>query len=473
MIKLVLSEVVDAVGGKVAEGLPALSVRGVSTDSRTVGAGELFCALRGPKFDGHAFVAEAVRRGAVGALVAAERAAEVRRALAEAGLTGVLIEVRDPLEALGRLAAYHRQQLSADVIAVVGSNGKTTTKAMIDHVLAGRLRGRCNAKSFNNAIGVPLTLLSAEAADDYLVVEIGTNAPGEVAALAALARPKMAVITCIAEEHLERLGDLRGVATEECSVLEHVAEGGFAALNVDWPAVREFVPRRPITVATFGRSPEADLRVTAARYEAPWLHFEINGRFAYRLRMPGAHNALNAAGAIAIARRWGFEHEEIAARLESFVALPMRGELLRMGGVLVVNDAYNANPESALAAIDALETLPAAGRRIVVFGEMCELGERAGELHRRVADRLRHSRVSHVLLVGRAGVLMEAAGGGGDLFGPQVETSETVEGCLEKLLPVLRDGDVVLLKASRAVGLERLVEPLRAALASRRPAAVG
>ena len=296
MIKLVLNEVVEAMGGRVRSDVPTISVSNVSTDSRSSGAGDLFFALAGPRFDGHAFVVDALRRGALAAVIATERAPEIGALVADAGVKGVLVPVRDPLAALGQLAVFHARQVSADVVAVVGSNGKSTTKAMIDHILQERFRGRCNPASFNNAIGVPLTLLSADGADDYLVVEIGTNAPGEVAALAKLARPNMAVITCISEEHLEGLGDLRGVAAEECSILPCVEEGGFAAVNVDWPGMREFLPKSGITVATFGRSEEADVRVTAVRYESPWLHFTINDRFEYRLRMPGVHNAVNAAG---------------------------------------------------------------------------------------------------------------------------------------------------------------------------------
>ena len=465
MIKLVLSEVVDAIEGEVAGGTPTLSVEGVTTDSRTASAGDLFFALSGPRFDGHTFVAEALKRKAVGAVVVADRAAEVARSAADAGAVGVLIKVDDPLAALSRLARFHRQQSSADVIAVVGSNGKTTTKAMIDHILQVRLRGHCSPRSFNNQIGVPLTLLSAEAADDYLVVEIGTNAPGEVAELAALAQPKTAVVTCISEEHLEGLGDLHGVAAEECSVLPHVSPGGFAAVNIDWPQVREYLPEQGLTVATFGWSEEADLRITETRYDAPWLHFTLNDRFAYRLRIPGAHNAVNAAAAVTIARRWGFEHEDIAERLESFIPLPMRTQLLEFGGVSVINDTYNANPESAIAAIDALEAMPARGRRVLVFGEMRELGERSPELHRRVAERLCHSEVNEVLLVGAAGEMMAGVlRRQASLFGPKADCCETVDACCERLLRLLRDGDVVLLKASRAVELDRLVEPLRAAL---------
>jgi UDP-N-acetylmuramoyl-tripeptide--D-alanyl-D-alanine ligase len=465
VIKLIFSEVVQALAGRVRGTAPTVSVAGVSTDSRTVETGQLFCALSGPQFDGHSFVAEALRRGAVGAVIAAGRADDVFAALDRAGLddqsAGAIIEVDDVLAALGRLAAYHRRQLAVNVIAVCGSNGKTTTKAMIDHVLSARLRGRCSPKSFNNAIGVPLTLLSAEPGDEYLVVEIGTNAPGEVKQLGAIAQPTMAVITSIGAEHLEGLRDLDGVAAEECSILATLRPGGFAAVNVDMPHVRPHLPPDGATLATFGRDATADLRLTLTRYEEPWLCFQLNDRFAYRLRVPGAHNAANAAGAIAIARRLGFEHDQIAARLESFILPPMRTEMIRLGGVTILNDAYNANPHSAAAAIEALESLPCRGRRVVVFGEMRELGPHAAELHREIAQRLAQARIDKVVLVGGAGDWMFDTLAERSLFGPAVQRCENVEQCVAGLAGELHDGDVVLIKASRAVGLDRLVEPLR------------
>jgi UDP-N-acetylmuramoyl-tripeptide--D-alanyl-D-alanine ligase len=466
VIKLVLSEVLEAMRAQVHGEPPTVSVGGVSTDSRCVKPGELFFALRGARCDAHGFVPQALERGALAAVIAADREQEVLALCGPRAAAARLILVDDPLAALGRLAAYHRRQCSADVIAVVGSNGKTTTKEMIAHVLSGRLRGRCAPKSFNNAVGVPLTLLSAEGSDDFLVVEIGTNAPGEVAALAALAKPDMAVITCIGEEHLEGLGDVAGVAAEECSVLRHVRAGGFAAVTADSPYVAAHLPAGGLTVVSFGEHERADLRVTDVRYQAPWLSFAINGRFPYRLHMPGVHNACNAAAAIAVARRLGLEHEEIAARLVAFVPPPMRGEVIRAGKVTLINDTYNANPHSALAAISVLNDLAAGGRRIVVFGEMRELGAASADLHRMVARKLRGERVDHVILVGRAGPLMYEALRDGDLFSPSVEQCESVEACLERLSVMLHEGDVVLLKASRAVGLDRLVEPLRERLAA-------
>lgn len=469
MIKLTLTEVVEAIGGREVGEVPSASLSGVSTDSRTIAGGELFFALVGPRFDGHAFVRTALERGAVGAVIARERVDEVTRSVDAASLRGrVLIAVDDTVAALGRLGAFHRRLLAGKVIAVVGSNGKTTTKAMIDHVLAGGRRGRSSPRSFNNQIGVPLTLLSAEAADEYLVTEIGTNAPGEIAALSRIVQPDMAVVTSVGEEHLEGLGDLNGVAAEECSVFAHVKRGGFVAVNVDQPLVRSRLPQGGLTAVTFGRTARADLRLTEIEYEPPWLRFKLNERFLYRLPLAGAHHALNATGAIAIARRMGIRDEEIAGRLESFVLPPMRTELVRLGDVTVINDAYNANPQSAAAAIETLESLPVEGRRIVVFGEMLELGARAAALHQSVAARLAESRIDHVFLVGRAAEWMgPVLAKNGGLFGSAVHCVPELAACAAALAELqLGAGDVLLLKASRAVGLDRLLDPLRQRLAA-------
>lgn len=470
MIRLMLNEIVDAIGGHVRADPPARSIVGVSTDSRTIRAGELFFAIPGPNFDGHDFVAAALQRGAAAAVIAAARTNDVAEMLRQAGLRGAyLIHVNDPVAALGRLATFHRRQFSADVIAVVGSNGKTTTKAMIDHVLSARLRGRSSPRSFNNSIGVPITLLSVDLADEYVVVEIGTNAPGEVAALAKIAEPNMAVITSIGEEHLEGLGDLRGVAREECTILSQLPAGGFAAVNIDAPHLREHLPPAGVTTVAFGLAGDAALRLTPPAYDEGMLSFKLNGRFSYRLPLPGAHNALNATAAVAVARRLGFDHEEIAARLLTFAGPPMRMEISEIGGVKVINDAYNANPASTLAAIDALESLPAAGRRIVVFGEMRELGSHAAAQHRRIAERLRSSRVDHYVAVGQAAEWMFEFEKPSELARPSAEAAATVDDAARRVCELVRSGDVLLVKASRAVGLERVVESLR----SRRPAVVG
>ncbi len=465
MIKLVLTEIVEAIDGYLPAAIRPVSVVGISTDSRTVRTGELFFALRGEHFDGHQFVDEALQRGAVAAVVSADGITSATRG-PTTNLDRPLIVVDEPLVALARLARFHRRQLAAQVIAVVGSNGKTTTKAMIDHILSGRMQGCASPGSYNNAIGVPITLLSADLSDEYLVVEIGTNQPGEVAELGAIVEPELAVVTCIAEEHLEGLGSLDGVAREECAILHALPPGGFAAVNIDQTIIDHHLPRSGLSVTTFGRSRDAALRITYARYDEPWLHFTLNSRFDYRLPMPGAHNAVNAAGAIAVALRLGLRHEEIVVRLEKFTTPPMRNEVVQVGGVTVLNDAYNANPHSAIAALDALLTLPCAGRRFVVFGEMRELGAQSPALHRKVALRLADAGYDRVFLVGRAADHMHETLTGSELFTAHLTVCPTIDDCRAQLLDEVRDGDVVLLKASRTIGLERLIEPLRERTAS-------
>lgn len=481
MIRLQLPEVVEAIAGRVVGEQRRASVSGVSTDSRRTRPGELFFAIAGERYDGHAFVGQALQAGAVAAVVARGRRAAVAAGLrAEYGdESGRLIEVDDTVVALGRLASYHRSQLAARVVAIVGSNGKTTTKALVDHVLGERFPGRASPRSFNNAIGVPLTLLSAVAADEYLVVEIGTNAPGEVLALGRMAAPDLAVVTSIGEEHLEGLGDLEGVAAEECSILGTLRRGGFAAVNTDEPRVmRHVLPYRPeavarlapgedapsapaVTLVTFGREAQSDLRITECRFDEPWLEFAINRRFRYRIRTPAPHMAANATAAIAVARRFGLEHADIARRLESFEMPAWRSEVLRLRGATVIHDAYNANPASVAAALSTLANVAGGGRRIVVFGEMRELGAHSAALHRTVAARVACGGVDVAVLVGVAADLMRdeierTAAGRVEVF-----TVPDAESAGEWLAGRLREGDAVLIKGSRAVGLERALEGLR------------
>ena len=457
MIRLTLAEVAEAMGVRGDWDAPPRSVRGVSTDSRTVQREELFFALRGPNFDGHDYAHDALRRGAAAAVIGMQRRVDLAR---DGEFDGRLIPVDDPLAALARLARYHRGQLAATLVAVVGSNGKTTTKAMIDHVLSARLHGRSSPKSFNNAVGVPLTLLGSEAADDYLVVEIGSNAAGEIAALAEIVAPDMAVITSIGEEHLLGLRDLDGVADEECAILDSLSESGFAAVNADCAAIASRLTGRKLRIGSFGKSEAADLRIGSLTHAGEGLRFTLNERFAYELRTPAAHDAWNAAAAITIARRLGFEHEELAERLSSFHAPRMRSEVIRCGRLTLINDAYNSNPPSALAAIDTLERYPADGRRIFVMGEMRELGERSAELHERVALRLRAAAVEHVVLVGPPAEMMwKTLSERGRR--PRAVRCPDVSACISVLRELAQPGDVVLLKASRAVGLERVVDPLR------------
>ncbi len=445
-------------------------ITAVATDTRTLPCGALFVALTGPNFDGHAFVPAARAAGARAAIIAGERAEEVRHALetAEGAAAFPLLPVADPLDALQILAAAWRGRLRASVIAVVGSNGKTTTKALIDHLLAFNLAGRCSPKSFNNAIGVPLTLLSAEPDDDYLVVEIGTNAPGEVAALAQLARPAAVVVTAIGIEHLEGFGDLAGVIREETSIFAHLPRG-LAVVNIDEPQIMPSLPRLGVEIVTVGRTRRADLFPTDAITIDQGVEFTTNDGASFWWPMLGRHNVPNALAAIAVARRYGLVDRTIARRLAGFRPPPQRCTVERVRGATVINDAYNANPDSVTAAIDTLAEWPTTGHRIAVLGEMLELGATRAAWHARIAEHAAAAPLDWVLLVAPADELMAAALPAGRHTRPRVTHCRSVAEAGQQLAAAVTPDDVVLLKASRGVGLERAKDAWTAAAAVRTP----
>ncbi len=458
--------------------LPPPGVRaapaGVSTDSRTLTQGQAFFAIKGERTDGHVHVSQAARVGAVLAVVGSDYAGPV-----PAGL-GVL-RVADTTKALLRLAGAYRKTLeSTRVIGVTGSNGKTTTKQMIHAVLSGALRGSASAKSFNNHIGVPLTLFGGRPGDQYLICEIGTNAPGEVAELARAAAPDIAVITGVGREHLEELGSLRRVAQEEASQTEFLRRGGLAVIHAEAPHLREHVeahaigeppatgqgggarepqPRR-FGVVTFGMTREADLRVGLIRQEAEGLTFRINDRHIYRLPLLGRHNAVNAAAAVAVARRFGVDHEAIAAGLAAVERAPMRLEPIELGGVRFINDAYNANPDSMAAALETFAEVAAGpSRRVAVLGDMLELGEHTPSAHAEAVARALDPAVKLDLLI-LVGPLMARAAR--SLHEDRILTvEEPSDRAVEGVAHHLRPGDCVLLKGSRRLRLERVLDGMR------------
>ncbi len=455
MIPLDLHTIARAVGAAREASWPAVLVRRVTTDSREVQPGDLFVALRGPRFDGHRFLSDAIRAGAVACV---------------GDLTGTTgqsfdrpcLVVDDTLVALGRLAAFYRNSVlpvGTVVIAVTGSNGKTTTKCMIDHVLRSGFKGRPSPKSYNNAIGVPLTLLSADADDRYVVAEIGTNAPGEIAHLAAIASPFVAVITSIGEAHLEGLGDLQAVAAEKASLLRFVRPSGFAVVNVDraeiLPHLAAIDGTRTITV---GLDPSAKLRVTRRRADLTGTTFELEGRYQVELPMPGAHHATNAAAAFAVARWFGIPPEQIIERLRDFVPPEGRTHRMEVGGVTLVDDTYNANPSSVAAAIDTLRS--ASGRRVMVLGDMLELGRNAAEAHARMVRSIVNAGIEVLVAVGPA-MTQACETHGATAEATCLHSCENAEAAGALLDELLRAGDTVWIKASRGMELDRVVRHLR------------
>lgn len=437
-----LARIARVISGRPDRPLGGAEVSGVSTDTRTLRPGDLFFALRGARFDAHDFVGEAFRRGAAAAVV--ERDVE--------GAPGPLLRVADAWRALGDLAAAWRMALPGRVIGVAGSNGKTTTKDMIAHLL-GRDRRVVKAQgSFNNLAGVPLTIFQADARTEAAVLEIGTNRPGEVARLGAIARPDVAVIVSVGAEHLEGLGSVEGAADEEVSLLDFLRAGGFAVVHDDpWIRARLRLPAGK--VRTFGLGAEADVRPDRVGREAGGMTFRLWG-VEFRLGLLGEWNVQNALAAVAVALHEGVPLEECARRLADFRGPKMRMERLELGGVTILNDAYNSNPESASRAVREFARLETRGRRVAVMGDMRELGAASAEYHRALGRLLAECGVDVVVGVGpECAALLEAVG-------PAAETCGflRVEELRPRLGEIVRPGDAVLLKGSRSVGLEQVVK---------------
>jgi UDP-N-acetylmuramoyl-tripeptide--D-alanyl-D-alanine ligase len=419
---LTLAETAAAAGGALRGGGETLRILSVSTDSRDIRLGALFVALKGPRFDGHDHVAAAVGGGAVAALVARGRlpeASPLRR-----------IEVEDPLAALGRLAAAYRLRFSPRVVGITGSNGKTTTKEMLAAICRAAGPTVYSPRSFNNAIGLPLTCFELLPATRYAVLEMGANAPGEIAGLAAIAFPDVAVVTNVARAHLGGFGGtLEGVARAKGELVEAVARrGGTVVLNADDPN------SRPL----FARAKGA--KVVAFRHDA------VPG-------MRGRHNEMNAQAALAAAKALGIPLGKAAAALQGFQTPPMRLEEQAAGGVRLVNDAYNANPDSMQAALDWLASQK--DRRIACLGEMLELGEDSETLHRKTGEAAAKAGVDLLVAVGKPGAWI--AEGFRKSDGKEVLLALDAEEAGRLVRDRMRPGDVVLFKGSRGVALEKAV----------------
>jgi len=447
--RLELGWVARAVGGEL-RGPAGLRCRAVGTDTRRLEGGELFVALRGPRFDGHAFLEEAARRGAAAAL--AERPAP--------GLPTVVVP--DALAALGRLAAAWREALAGPLVAVTGSCGKTTVKELLAAVLAGRGPVLASPGNLNNAVGLPLSLLRLEGGHRAAVVELGASAPGEIAALASLARPQVAVLTGAGAAHLEGFGSLEGVARAKGELLEALPEDGVAVLPADQPFAplwRELAGRR--RVLDFGleagavRAVPGSLRVEPEGPE-PGTRFVLQaprGEAPVRLRLLGAHQVRNALAAAAAALALGMDLEAVRRGLEAVAPVPGRLQPRRgPRGALLLDDSYNANPDSLAAALAVLAE--ARGRRLLALGDMLELGPEAEALHREAGRRAREAGVERLHALGP--LAREAAAA----FGPGGQAHENPEALARALLRDLAPGVVALVKGSRGAGMERVVQAL-------------
>ena len=458
MIPMTMNEIRRAVQGRWCREGVDVTVEGVSIDSRTARPGDLFIAIRGKNFDGHDFLDRAAHAGCIAAMVDVDGCQIGLADESDKRFGAGMITVDDTIKALGTLAVEHRKKaLVTTVIAVTGSNGKTTTKRMIDHILSRRFTGSAGPKSFNNDIGVPLTLLGVMRNDDYVICEIGSNAPGEIRQLSRMTRPNIGVITSIGPTHLEKLGSLQNVAVEKASMLNMLADDALAVVWGDSDELNHAAKAYDGRMVKFGRTEQCQLRLSDYRPVGRGCVFEINGRLRAELSVTGSHNALNAMAAIAAAQRMGIDPAEAAAELADFAGIPMRLEWIQAGSITVINDAYNANPSSLAAAGEVLSSAEAS-RRVLIAGDMLELGEAAEEFHRQAGVQLGRSGVDLLIGVGALGRYIAMGADGGDV---ETLSFDSVEDLSAEIVDLLEPGDTVLVKGSRSMGMERLVDTIR------------
>jgi UDP-N-acetylmuramoyl-tripeptide--D-alanyl-D-alanine ligase len=417
--------------------------------------------VRGERFDGHDFVAAAFDRGAVAAVVSQARAAT----LPDAALAHPLLIAEDPLTAMQALASHVRRQWGHRVVAVTGSAGKTTTKEAVAAALAAKLRVLKSQGNLNNAFGLPLQLLRLMPEHEVAVIEMGMNHSGEIAALAGIAAPDWGVITNIGTAHIENFADGQaGIARAKFELVAALPAHGVAFLNCDDEYAAQFGRDFPGRVVYFGAGPCADPQLIAVREDLSGLHvhFRAGEREAdLKLNLLGAHNASNAMAGLAVALEAGVDLHAAVAALEALSAGDKRGQVIELGGATLLNDSYNSNPEALRSMIRTLAARPAAGRRILVAGEMLELGAQGPALHSACGRAAAEAGLDLVAGVqGNAEHLATAAAAGGvaSLFLPDAETAGNW------LAQNLRPGDVVLIKGSRGVHLERAIEVLRSRL---------
>ncbi len=458
-MKLTLAEV--AVGASaVLEAPPTISnagalvAQGYSIDSRTIAPGELFFAVRGERFDGHDFVASAVDRGAVAAVVSKARVA----GLPDRALAAPLLIAEEPLVALQALASHVRRQWGKRVIAVTGSAGKTTTKEAIAAALAVKFNVMKSKGNLNNAFGLPLQLLRLEAEHEYAVVEMGMNHLGEIAALARMASPDWGVITNVGVAHIENFaGGQAGIARAKFELVEALPQSGTVFLNCDDPYVSQFGRDFAGRAVYFGAGPCADPQIVAVHEDLGGLHIRYRAgedEGSLTLQLLGAHNAQNAMAGLAVALEAGVDRESASAALSKLSAGDKRGEVLDIAGASILNDSYNSNPEALRSMIRTLAARPAT-RRILIAGEMLELGKHAPALHAECGKAAADAGLDLVVGVrGNAEHLALAAcqEGVAALFLPDAEAAG------KWMTKNLRKGDVVLIKGSRGVRLERAIE---------------
>jgi UDP-N-acetylmuramoyl-tripeptide--D-alanyl-D-alanine ligase len=449
MIDISVKQIADIAGGKLFSADPGAPVERFFYDSRRVPSKGFFIAIKGKNFDGNDYIADIVSKGAAGVVCENELPADLRNKFEH------VIVVGDTIAAMTSIAKYVRNTLTIPVIAITGTNGKTTTKDILRHILGAASKTHANVKSFNNILGVCFTALDMEKDTGFWVQEIGTNHFGEIDALASIVRPTIAVMTNIGNGHLEAFGTKDGVFTEKSQLLRHVDRTGKIFLNADDPYLSKILKSENIRY--YGKANGCDHRIGQVTRVDRGQEFFLGG-YRFFIPLEGEHNVYNAAAAISVAIESGMSNELIAKALAAFTGPVMRTEKIVHRGVNFINDAYNANPDSFEAALQVLANVPASGKKIVVAGDMMELGPRAAELHEKIGESIAMKGFDRLISVG---VLASSVAEGAVRAGMPSDNVHRLKdngAAAETLRTVVSSGDTVLVKGSRSSKIEEIVQ---------------
>jgi UDP-N-acetylmuramoyl-tripeptide--D-alanyl-D-alanine ligase len=459
-MNLTIEEILKAVTGQLLHGAPQHRAKGVSTDSRTIKTGDLFIALKGEHFDGHDFITETVVRKASGLIVSRE--CNVRK-LVSLKKDIPIIQVSDTLKALGDLATTWTQKNRATIVAITGSNGKTTTREMTATIAVHSHHVLKPEHNWNNLIGLPLTLLRLQPHHEVAVVEMGMNRRGEIKRLSQIAQPHIGVITNISAAHLQHLRTLQNVAQAKGELFDALTDQSHAVVNIDDPLIVERARRCPARKITFGISTQAQV---TAHHISPVAHNEThftlqieNKRIPITLKTPGTHSIYNALAAAAIATLLHMSPEEIKEGLNQFTPFPGRMEIIRIpNNITIINDTYNANPTSMHIALKTLAQLSGTGRRIAVLGDMAELGEASQDFHHQVGSLIKKMDLSVAFLMGpHAHVVKESARAHG-VRDAALYIAQNHEQIALHLDQQVQADDWILFKGSRKMQIEKSLE---------------
>lgn len=452
MDRVSLNKVIQVIQGAAATSdLILADVEGISIDSRTASSGELFFAIQGKRLDGHQFVREALQRGV--------QACVVKRGTETGSLAGQLVAVKDVNQALQQFARWYRCQQQATVIAVTGSVGKTTTRNMIHTVLSPYLKGVQSPANFNNEFGVPLSITRIESVHRYAVLELAASGPGEIGDLARIAQPEIGVITGIGPSHLEHFGTLNQTADAKAELFEQLAAQGLAVVNGDDPFADSLIAKTSARTLKVGLGKQNDLQAVSVQQTSDGIAFQIEGT-VFLIPVQGTHFVYAALFAIAIGKTLGLSNQDLVKSLREFTTVAGRCQIQQIGHWTIIDDSYNSSPVSMKAACQILKDWSGTGKRILVMGDMLELGVESKRYHQEIGELIAESGIDLLFACGKEADAVVQGAVSANLSRDRIVQAADVEELQSEVLSCLEAGDVVLVKGSRGMRMERLISYL-------------